>query len=322
MEYTPNSIASKALRNIKSLENYVITFPTPKDVAKWSIRNDLIVEIGFGNGELITRMAKARPNDFFLGIESSEISCKKAAMLSSKLGLKNIKFLKGDARFLIREIFPDKSVDLVLAFYPIPWPKVSHSKRRLMGKEFLKSVVTVLKRQGKFVMVTDDDNYLEWTKENLKHLGISFNVHQLRPIKATKYGRKWESFGKKSWSIVAHPRHFEMKRILEGCNVPHAHLKKLELDELEKLSKSKFVDENSNSIVQFKGMYEGKEGYLLKVLSVDGDFPQMFYLLVKRQKDGWLIKLDDTAKVFKTPAVKKSVELAAKRGERISPQQQ
>ncbi len=312
MEYTRNSTASKALRNIKFLEKYILNFSCSSIPPIWNIGNNLVVEIGFGNGELITCMAKARSKDFFIGIESSEISCEKASKRSGELGLENIRFIKGDARFLVREIFPDESVDLILAFYPIPWPKASQSKRRLFGNDFLKSVVAALKPQGKFVMVTDDRDYLEWTRENMKRLKISFDVHQLKPIRTTKYGRKWESFGKRSWSIVARPRHFEVKRILEECNMPHAHLEELNFEKLKELSTSKFTDSNSDLIVQFKGLFEGEWGYLLKVVATDGSFSQMYYILVKRQRDGWLIKLDDTAKVFKTPAVKKSIELAAK----------
>lgn len=313
MEYMQNSIDSKALKNIKFLEKYILDLPCLSKPSVWNRESNLIVEVGFGNGELITYMAKARSKDFFIGIESSGISCEKASKRSGKLGLENIKFIKGDARFLVREIFPDESVDLILAFYPIPWSKSSQSKRRLFGDDFLKSLATVLKPQGKFVMVTDDQDYLDWTKENMERLRIPFDVYQLKSIKTTKYGRKWEDFGKKSWSIVARPRHFEVKRILEGCNVPHEHLKELNLEKLKELSSSKFTDSSSDLIVQFKGLFEGKQGYLLKVVAADGSFSQMYYLLVKRQRDGWLIKLDDTAKVFKTPAVKKSVEFAAKK---------
>ncbi len=309
MGYTQNSIVSKASKNTRFLENYILELSDSPMPIDWNIGRKLVVEVGFGNGELITRMAKVRSKDFFVGIENSEISCEKASIRSGKLGLKNIKFIKGDARFLIREIFSDRSVDLILAFYPIPWPKASQSKRRLFGDDFLKSVATVLKLHGKFVIVTDDQYYLKWTEKNMERLEIPFDVHQLKPIKATKYGRKWESFGKKSWSIVVHPRHFELKRILEGCYVPHAHLKELNFEKLKELSVSKLRD--SGSIVQFKGIFEGKYGYLIKVVATDDNFSQMYYLLVKRQKDGWLIRLDDTAKVFKTPAVKKSIKLVA-----------
>ena len=305
-----NFTVSKALRSTKSLERYILD--------PFSLRMPLtlkngersIVEIGFGNGELLSRMAHSRAKDFFIGIDSSEISCEKAAKRAYDFKLKNLKIVRGDAKFLIHELFMDESVDLILAFYPIPWPKKSQSDKRLFDANFLMSVSSILKSSGRFVIVTDDHDYFEWTRENLKSLGIAFNTRELQPLKSTKYGRKWENLGRKSWSIVVHSKQFKVERILEGFEMPHVHLNDINLGKLEKLSRKKFSEQKT--IVQFKGLFKGKEGYILRAVSVDGKFPQMYYILVKPQEKGWLVRLDDVAKVFKTPAVKMSVEYVAK----------
>ncbi len=305
-----NFTVSKALRSTKSLEKYILDPFNLKMPFVLEQSGKLIVEIGFGNGELLSRMAYSRTKDFFIGIDNSEISCEKAAKRAYDLKLKNLKLIRGDAKFLGRELFAKESTDLILAFYPIPWPKRSQSDKRLFDRDFLMSVSSTLKPTGKFVTVTDDHDYFEWTKENLRSLGIAFDTRELPSLKSTKYGRKWENLGRKSWSIVIHSKQFKVKRILEGFEVPHVHLKDVDLEKLEKISRKRFLEQGT--IVQFKGLFKGKDGYLLRTVAVDGKFPQMYYVLVKPHDKGWLVRLDDVSKVFKTPAVKMSIEYVAK----------
>ncbi len=311
-----NSTVSKTLRISKAFEKYLLDpyiLKTPFFDSSFSISGKIVVEVGFGNGELITRMAKARKKDLFIGIENSEISCEKAVKRAYDMKIENVKFVRGDAKFLARELFGDKSVDLFLAFYPIPWPKKSQEGKRLFEKDFLKVVSSILKDSGKFVAVTDDAFYFEWTVNNLKELEIDHVTHTLKPIKATKYGRKWERLGRKSWSIISHPKNFEINRILEGQDLPHAHIKEISEEvvskKLETLSTMSFRE--NELFVEFRGFFKGRDEYVLRVIGVDGKFPQLYYITVKRRRDGWLVRLDDIAKVFKTPAVKKSIEYVA-----------
>ncbi len=307
-----NFTASKASRNTKSLEKCILSPFNLRMPLVLEHSGKLIVEIGFGNGELLTRMAHSRTKDFFMGIDNSEISCEKSAKRAYDLKLKNLKLIRGDAKFLVRELFANESLDLVLAFYPIPWPKSSQSDKRLFDRNFLMSVSSTLKPKGKFVIVTDDHDHFEWVKENLKSLDIDFGTHALQPLKSTKYGRKWENLGRSSWSIVVHPKQFKIKRILEGDEMPHAHLNDVDIEKLKEISKKKFCDQRQKTIVQFKGLFKGENGYILRTIAVDGKFSQMYYVIVKPREKGWLVRLDDVAKVFKTPAVKKSIEYVAK----------
>ncbi len=309
-----NSTISKLLRISKAFEKH---FLDPRDLPplffKETNNRKLILEIGFGNGELITRMAKSRKNDLFVGIESSEISCEKAIKRAYDMKLQNVKFMRGDGKFLARELFSDRTVDLALAFYPIPWPRESQESKRLFDKKFLKTISSILKPSGRFVIVTDDAFYFEWTVNNFKELKIRHFTHELVPIRATKYGRKWEKLGRKSWSIISFHKNFNVERVLEGNELPHAHIKEIDEkkmnEKLKMLSGMKFSEEGL--IVEFKGFFKGENEYILRTVAVDGNFPQMYYIAVKRRSDGWLVRLDDVAKVFKTPAVKKSIEYVA-----------
>jgi tRNA (guanine-N7-)-methyltransferase len=265
-----------------------------------------IVEIGFGNGEIMTRMAKSRSDDVFIGIENSEISCVKAAKMVLDFDLKNVMIFQGDAKFLIQEVFEPSSIDLILSFYPIPWPKNSHEKRRLFSEEFLRNALRTLKKDGKFLIVTDDENHVEWITDNALKIGAAFLKRKIRPLKATKYGRKWNEMGRKSWSIIMESHEFSTSRMVIDW-MPHVHLKDISFEKINEIVSKKFVE--NESIIQFKSVFKGDEGYLLKTISVDDGFVQTYYIIVKKEENGWLARLDEGIKVFKTYAVKKSIEI-------------
>jgi len=305
MEYTQNFTNFKVSKNTKCLK--YISFPEDLHLPlKFDGNKKRIVEIGFGNGEFMTRMAKSRSNDVFIGIENSEISCVKAAKRVLDLSLNNVMIFQGDAKFLIQEVFEPSSIDLILSFYPIPWPKNSHEKRRLFSEEFLKNALRTLKKDGKFLIVTDDEDHVEWITDNALKIGAIFSKRNVMPLKATKYGRKWNEMGRKSWSIIMESHEFNTSRMVIGW-MPHVHLKDISFEKINEIASKKFVE--NESIIQFKGVFRGDEGYLLKTISVDDGFVQTYYIIIKKEEDGWLARLDEGIKVFKTHAVKKSIEI-------------
>ncbi len=305
MEYTQNFTNFKVSKNTRSLK--YISFPEDLNLPiKFVDDKKRVIEIGFGNGEIITKMAKSRSKDAFIGIENSEISCIKAAKRALDLDLKNLTIFQGDARFIIREAFEPFSIDLMLSFYPIPWPKNSHEKRRLFSEEFLKSALRILKKGGKFVVVTDDENHVEWIVGNATKIGARFQKREIMPLNATKYGRKWREMGRKSWSIVMENHEFSTPRMVVE-EMPHVHVGSISFDKIQEIASKKFVE--NESVIQFKGIFKGDEGYLLKTIAVDDGFVQTYYIIVKKEENGWLVRLDEGVKVFKTIAVKKSIEI-------------
>ncbi len=305
MEYMQNFTNFKVSKNTKCLK--YISFPEDLHLPlKFDDNKKRIVEIGFGNGEIMTRMAKSRSDDVFIGIENSEISCVKAAKMVLDFDLKNVMIFQGDAKFLIQEVFEPSSIDLILSFYPIPWPKNSHEKRRLFSEEFLRNALRTLKKDGKFLIVTDDENHVEWITDNALKIGAAFLKRKIRPLKATKYGRKWNEMGRKSWSIIMESHEFSTSRMVIDW-MPHVHLKDISFEKINEIVSKKFVE--NESIIQFKSVFKGDEGYLLKTISVDDGFVQTYYIIVKKEENGWLARLDEGINVFKTYAVKKSIEI-------------
>lgn len=159
----------------------------------------LEVEIGFGNGEHLVRMAQRYPESNLIGIESSWESTQRALRRLAQVGIPNVRLLQIDARTAFDRLFREKSVDRVYALYPCPWPKERHVKHRLFSKTFLQRVNNRLSPQGRLQIVTDHPLYAEWIVGESKGCGFGVDL-QKRPARfGTKYERKWQKVGQEEF---------------------------------------------------------------------------------------------------------------------------
>ncbi len=120
-----------------------------------------VCEIGFGNGEALAALAQDRPGVDFLGIEVHEPGIGHLLLAIEKIGLANIRIARHDAVEVIRDWLPAACLDRVHLFFPDPWPKKRHHKRRIVQPAFLDAVARVLKPGGLLHMATDWDPYAE-----------------------------------------------------------------------------------------------------------------------------------------------------------------
>ncbi|MFI4981808.1 MAG: tRNA (guanosine(46)-N7)-methyltransferase TrmB, partial [Nevskiales bacterium] len=119
----------------------------------------LVVEIGFGSGDHLLASAQARPDTDFIGIEVHRPGAGRVLQLADKLGLNNLRVLCADAVEILRERLPEGSVDEVVIFFPDPWPKKRHQKRRLVQPAFVELLARVLRPGGRLRMATDWADY-------------------------------------------------------------------------------------------------------------------------------------------------------------------
>ena len=119
-----------------------------------------VVEIGFGNGEATLEIAKAFPQTGFLGVEVHPPGVGHLLAGIHREGLTNLKILRHDAVEVVVAL-PDDSVDAFHVFFPDPWPKKRHHKRRLLQPEFLAEIGRVLKPEGFFYFASDWEEYAE-----------------------------------------------------------------------------------------------------------------------------------------------------------------
>lgn len=129
--------------------------------AAFGRRAPLVVEIGSGMGEATAAMAAADPARDVLAVEVHTPGLGNLLRLVEAAGLTNVRVVEADARGVLRDLLPPGSVDEVRVFFPDPWPKARHAKRRLVGPEFADLVAARLRPGGRLHIATDWAAYAE-----------------------------------------------------------------------------------------------------------------------------------------------------------------
>lgn len=121
----------------------------------------LEVELGCGKGRFILARAKANPGTNFLGIDRLLARLRKVDRKISREGLSNVRLLRIEASYAVEYILPPLSVSTFYIFFPDPWPKRRHARRRLFMKPFLDSLHTILLSEGHIHLATDHLDYFD-----------------------------------------------------------------------------------------------------------------------------------------------------------------
>ena len=127
-----------------------------------------MLEIGFGNGEVLAALAGAHPEFDYLGIEVHEPGIGHLLLLLEDQGIQNVRLLNGDAVELIRDRIPPVSLAAINIFFPDPWPKKRHHKRRLIQPDFVALLARCLEARGILHIATDWQPYVEHVVAVLK----------------------------------------------------------------------------------------------------------------------------------------------------------
>lgn len=127
---------------------------------------DLVVEIGCGNGDALCFMAEHEPEVNFVGIEVHEPGVGRLLRGIEGAGLRNVRVLMHDAVEVL-QAQPADSIDMLRIYFPDPWPKKRHHKRRLISPEFTALMARVLKPGGRLHLATDWVPYAERMHEVL-----------------------------------------------------------------------------------------------------------------------------------------------------------
>ena len=119
------------------------------------------LEVGTGKGTFLLARAAARPELNFLGIEWAKAYCHYAADRFRRAGLTNVRMLRADAGPFFQTSLPGACLWRVHVYFPDPWPKRKHHRRRLIQPAFLDQVRRTLRPGGQFIVVTDHGGYFE-----------------------------------------------------------------------------------------------------------------------------------------------------------------
>ncbi len=121
----------------------------------------LCIEIGFGNGDSLAQMAAANPDMNFIGIEVHRPGVGHLMLQLEQNGINNVRIYCHDAMEIIEQKIADNSLDAMHLFFPDPWPKKKHHKRRIVRPSFVDIIVNKLKTGGYFHAATDWENYAQ-----------------------------------------------------------------------------------------------------------------------------------------------------------------
>lgn len=121
--------------------------------------NPVHLEIGIGNGHTLVAMASEHPQHNYIGIEVHRPGVGNALLQIEKTGLQNVRLICEDAVEVLKHSIPDHSLSAVYIFFPDPWHKKRHHKRRLVQAEFVNLLKAKLKPGGRLHMATDWEDY-------------------------------------------------------------------------------------------------------------------------------------------------------------------
>ena len=117
------------------------------------------LEIGFGDGHTLAELARRHPEQDFLGLEVHRPGVGRLLMTLDAEGLANVRVVAEDAVPVLKERLPDAGLDAVLIYFPDPWPKKRHHKRRLLQPEFVALLARKLKPGARLHFATDWEDY-------------------------------------------------------------------------------------------------------------------------------------------------------------------
>lgn len=171
----------------------------------------LVLEIGFGMGETTAQMAAACPQLNFLGVEVYMPGVGALARRAHDMQLSNLRIIRHDAVEVITQMISPESLDGVHIYFPDPWPKLRHHKRRLVASPFISLLAQRLKKGGYLHCATDWAQYAEQMHQVLSNEPLLVNAHQAfapapenplckRPN--TKFQTRGERLGHNIWDLV------------------------------------------------------------------------------------------------------------------------
>lgn len=194
-------ITTGQIENLNSISNYEIKKPFDID-AHLLLYSKTILEIGFGNGENIIKLAKENLNNLYIGSEVYLAGIGQLIGNIKKHNLSNIKIINGDVRYFLEEV-KQPLFDEIVIICPDPWPKVKHHKRRMINDEFLKLIHPTIKAKGNLYISTDWENYAESINDVLKNSKIFVNKNLVSNTVSTptKFQKKAITEGRKIFSF-------------------------------------------------------------------------------------------------------------------------
>ena len=163
-----------------------------------------ILEIGFGMGDTLATMANSNPEMNYLGIEVHRPGVGSLLATIEEKGINNIRVICHDAVEVLEQTISNQSLVSIHIFFPDPWPKKRHHKRRLIQPPFVELLAKKLKSKGTLHIATDWKNYAQWIEDvmtgNSDFSRLPENTPHQRPT--TKFEKRGIELGHDVWDLI------------------------------------------------------------------------------------------------------------------------
>lgn len=190
----------------------------PISLAGWFSESDpsrpLELEVGSGKGTFLVQQASVAPQVNYIGVEYARAYWRYAADRCRRRGLENVRLVHAEAGSFVRYYVPDGSLGRVHIYFPDPWPKKRHHKRRLIQEPFLRTLHSKLTADGQVNIATDHGEYFQWMVEHVQRVDVLFEQLPFQsPDSAgdgewvgTNFERKYRQQGRSFHAMVLRKR--------------------------------------------------------------------------------------------------------------------
>jgi tRNA (guanine-N7-)-methyltransferase len=167
----------------------------------------LVAEIGFGMGQATWKIAQANPEVSYLGIEVHTPGVGRLLYELGSRGIENVRIVHHDAVEVLERMIAPGALDGIHMFYPDPWPKKRHNKRRFVRPGLSELLASRLRAGGYFYFVTDIEDYAQWSLEVLTRTeGLRNRYERFAPPQEWRPETKFESHaardGRGRWELL------------------------------------------------------------------------------------------------------------------------
>ena len=268
----------------------------------------LELEIGFGNGEYLNRVSQENPGRDYVGLEIAWASIKRALRRLFAPPRPNVKVMQLPAQVALAYYFQEKSLQVIRAFFPVPWPGDKGIKKRLFQEKFLNLAASRLAADGVFELVTDSHELALWTLAEAKNSALNFTMKESPALLDTKYERKWQGGGQEIFYHLTGRKKFQPELAMANGDV------EMQAYYLENFDPDNYQPQGSqdSTVVKFHELIfdRQKQEGLLRVLVVEEYLKQEFFIKIRKHEKGWKFSPAICSHLVPTQGVARALELA------------
>jgi tRNA (guanine-N7-)-methyltransferase len=275
----------------------------------------LVLEVGFGNGTFLAGIADEHPDWNLIGVEIAAASLSRGIGRVRRDGLDNVRLLCADARVLVHDMLPARSIHRVYVNFPDPWPKEKHVDRRLLSCWFFRLLSTRFEDHGEVWLTTDHAEYFDYALAECRSTGL-YEVDAGDPPPSTlqtKYARRWQSEGIRINHAVFRlgerdPSPFPPR--LEVVELAHARLSG-DLSAVQAFKKQVFeIVDGHVVLLEASRTLDGSRLHVECIVE-EADLRQEILVEVREAPGGIYVELQHFGRPAVTRGVRKAVDLVA-----------